>query len=269
MRSPIVLHSHRRFSRNAPRACGTDSAMNAFVPPPSALRDTLGYVSSRVLLHRAAERAECSAVFSSLLPQAFLHSLYHRIDVACRSWANARLLTPASVSGASRRAVVLRLRLTTAGPHGRLRASCAWSLFFPRSVGLGPTASNARGAFTIVPSMLCQDQAMPSISSYSASPFRHIFRKTSLRFQSRKYLWMELALPYSLGNAFHWHPVRSTYTIASNIRRGSMAFRPPPGRRLNRRPLGRFTFGMSGATRSHSASDTVHDLSVLMASSIT
>jgi hypothetical protein len=71
-----------------------------------------------------------------------------------------------------------------------------------------------------------------------------------------------------LGKAFHWQPVRNTYTIASNTLRGSMRFRPPPGRLLYLRPLARSCFGISGAIRSHRASDTVHDLSVLMHHSI-
>jgi hypothetical protein len=125
---------------------------------------------------------------------------------------------------------------------------------------LGPTASSANGAFTIAPSMLCHDQAICSISSYSASPLRHIFTNTPHSFQRRKYLCTELALPYSFGSAFHWQPVRSTYMIASNILRGSMGFRPPPGRRLYLRPFGRLGFGIRGATRSHKASETVHDL---------
>jgi hypothetical protein len=119
-----------------------------------------------------------------------------------------------------------------------------------------------------MPSMLCHAHAMPSSSSYSAKPRRHIFTNTPSRFHSRKYWCTELALPYSFGNAFHWQPVRRTYTIAANMRRGSRGFRPPPGRLLYLRPLARLCFGISGATRSHRASDTVHDLSALMHHSI-
>src|SRR5439155_26981508 len=46
---------------------------------------------------------------------------------------------------------------------------------------------------------------------------------------SRNRLWMALALPKrSLGNAFHWQPVRNTYTIASKTTRASLGLRPPP-----------------------------------------
>jgi hypothetical protein len=59
--------------------------------------------------------------------------------------------------------------------------------------------------------MLCHDQAIPSISTYSASPFRQRRENTPFRFHSKKYLWMELALPNSFfDNAFHWQPVRNT-----------------------------------------------------------
>jgi hypothetical protein len=51
--------------------------------------------------------------------------------------------------------------------------------------------------------MLCQRQAIPSISSYSASPAFHIFRKKPSRCQRWKWACTALALPYSLGSAFH------------------------------------------------------------------
>ena len=113
--------------------------------------------------------------------------------------------------------------------------------------------------------MLCQAQAIPSIWSYSARPFRHSRTKTPWRFHWRKYLWTELALPNrSSGKAFHWQPVRKTYTIASNTFRGASGLRPPPGRRRYRRPLSRRRRGINGATLAHSSSDTVQDLTALM-----
>ncbi len=42
-------------------------------------------------------------------------------------------------------------------------AGCACCPFFPRSVGLWPTASCAKGALPRAPSMLCHSQAMPSM----------------------------------------------------------------------------------------------------------
>jgi len=268
MRSPVALHSCRPVSHIAPAACGTDLSRSGFVLQPTFLRDVAGCASLRVPLRRAGERAEYNAASSLSSPQAFPRSLYRRTDVDRRSLDDGQPRMPASTPKASRHAGVLRLRLATAGFHGRLRVGCAWFLFFPRSVGFGPTASSASGAFTIVPSMLCHAHAMPSNSSYSAKPRRHMFTNTPSRFHSRKYWCTELALPYSLGNAFHWQPVRRTYTIAANTPRGSMGFRPPPGRLLYLRPVARLCFGMSGATRSHRASDTVHDLSVLMCHSI-
>jgi hypothetical protein len=46
---------------------------------------------------------------------------------------------------------------------------------------------------------------------------------------SLKYSWTLLAAPYSLGNAFHWMPVRNTKKIAANTCRGGSGFLPPPG----------------------------------------
>jgi hypothetical protein len=54
----------------------------------------------------------------------------------------------------------------------------ALGTIFPLSVGLGPTDSRASGALLIVPSADCHSQAMPSSSSYSASPLRQIARKS-------------------------------------------------------------------------------------------
>jgi hypothetical protein len=114
--------------------------------------------------------------------------------------------------------------------------------------------------------MLCHRQAIPSISSYSASPLRQRRTKTPSRFHSKKYLWTELALPNtSSGKAFHWHPVRRTYTMAAKTLRGAMGFRPPPGRRRYFRFFLRLRLGIRGSTRFHSSSDTVHDLIALMA----
>ena len=268
MRSPIDLHNCRLASRIAPGPSGTGLAMSGFVRPPSVSRGAADYVSSREPLRLVGEHAEHNVSSSLSSPRAFPRSLCPHTDADPLSWAGARPPMPASGPRVSRHVDALRLRLVTAGFHGRLRASCAWFLFFPRSVGFGPTASTASGAFTIVPSMLCHAHAIPSISSYSAKPRRHIFTNTPSRFHSRKYLCTELALPYSLGNALHWQPVRRTYTIAANMHRGSMGFRPPPDRLLYLRPFARLCFGISGATRSHRASDTVHDLSVLMHHSI-
>ena len=117
--------------------------------------------------------------------------------------------------------------------------------------------------------MLCHAHAIPSISSYSASPFRHSLTKTPASFHSRKYLWIELALPNTdFGNAFHWQPVRNTYTMAANTFRRTIGLRPAPGRRRYVRPFSRFRFGISGATLFHNSSETVQDFTALMHSII-
>jgi len=225
-------------------------------------------VSGPWSLRLARARGGCSSVCASFFRQPPPHRPYRRTDGASDPWGVQSPRVSTSAPGVSRRASGLRLRLATAGFHARRRGRCAWFLFFPRSVGFGPTASRASGALTIAPSILCQTHAIPSISSYSARPRRHIRTKTPRRFHVRKYLCTELALPNFSGKAFHWHPVRSTYTIASNTLRGSKGLRPPPGRRLYFRPFGRRAFGIRGATRSHNASDTVHDLIALMNLSI-
>jgi hypothetical protein len=211
---------------------------------------------------------ECSSGPQWPAVLAYQHIPCQRIDAAWGpSFPAAVLLKcdPESVSGALRHAFGLRSRPGIAGFHTRRREDFACSHFFPRSVGLGPTDSWASGAFTMAPSMLCQDQAIPSISSYSAKPLRQSFTNTPFFFHSRKYLWTELALPNSpFGKAFHWHPVRKTYTMAESTFRGSMAFRPAPARRRYFRPLSRLGFGISGSARSQNSSEIVHDFNVFM-----
>jgi hypothetical protein len=76
---------------------------------------------------------------------------------------------------------------------------------------------------------------------------------------------MELALPNrSSGNAFHWQPVRRTYTIPSKTCRAASGLRPPPGFLRYFRPFSRFRTGISGSTFAHICSDTVQDLIALM-----
>lgn len=88
--------------------------------------------------------------------------------------------------------------------------------FFSRSFGSRPTDSSAVGTFVMLPSTLCHLQAIPAISSYSASPRFQILRKSPAFVHSWKYLCTLLELPKTDGNAFHWIPVLSTKTIASN-----------------------------------------------------
>jgi hypothetical protein len=210
----------------------------------------------------------CSADSQWLPELAYPHTHYQRIDAAwgpsCPRAASPQC-DPGSVPGALRHAFGLRSRPGIAGFHARRREDFVCSHFFPRSVGFGPTDSCASGALTMAPSMLCQDHAIPSISSYSAKPLRQSFANTPLLFHSRKYLCTELALPNSsFGKAFHWHPVRKTYTMAESTFRGSMAFRPAPARRRYFRLLSRLGFGISGPARSQNSSDIVHDLKAFM-----
>ncbi len=266
---PTMLHNFQRFYQIEPTVSGSDSTMNASSPLPICAHGIENSSSWPSPLRPAAVHAEYSFCFASIPQPGSQHTLYPRRDVAATPYSQMVLELlhgPRSVPATPHHASVPRLRLTTAGFHSRRRADFAWSHFFPRSVGFAPTASRAKGALTIAPSMLCQDQPIPSISSYSASPLRQRRTKTPSRFHSKKYLWMELALPNSLfGKAFHWHPVRSTKIIPSNTLRGSMRFRPPPGRRRYFRFFFRFRFGIRDSTRLHNSSDTVHDLTALMA----
>src|SRR4030042_1743588 len=264
MLTPITLRGSSPTSRTGPTTCGSGSAKNASAPPPSAAADRQASGPWPSLLLPVGERGAHCRVPPSPLGRVVRNSLYPRTNAA--SWlfpsggASPRS-DPGSAPTISRHAARPRSRLTTAGFHSRRPADCACFHFFPRSVGFGPTASRANGALTIAPSMLCQAQAMPSISAYSANPFRHSRTKTPCRFHSKKYLWTGLALPYSFGRAFHWQPVRNTYTIPANTFCGSIGLRPPPGRRLYFRTFSRSRFGITGATFSHHASDTSHDFS--------
>lgn len=109
--------------------------------------------------------------------------------------------------------------------------------------------------------MLCHRHAMPSISSYSANPSCHSAKNRPAFSHSRNCLCTALALPKrSCGSAFHWQPVRSTYTMASNTSRGSFGLRPPPGLRSKRLFADRVgRGGISGSTRCQNASEISHE----------
>jgi hypothetical protein len=154
--------------------------------------------------------AYCSGLSNTVLPslprRVHLNEPYLRIGAVSGfspPQACSPQYDPGSVPRASHRAFGLRSRLGIAGFHGRGRERFALPQFFPRSVGFGPTVSKAIGAFTMDPSILCQDHAIPSISSYSAKPMRQSFTKTPFFFHSKKYLCTELALPnLDFGKAF-------------------------------------------------------------------
>jgi len=266
---PISPRNRQSFFQSEPTASGTDSAKNGFAQPPIGEHDSEDFFSWTPSPPPVVECAGCSSS-AELIPVPVLpHTPYPHKDADEKllfPMAAQLLYCPASALITSHHVAELRSRLTIAGLHSRRREDFFWSHFFPRSVGFAPTASKANGAFTVAPSMLCHDQAIPSISSYSASPLRQRRENTPFRFHSKKYWWMELALPNSFfGKAFHWHPVRNTKIMPSKTFRGSMGLRPPPGRRKYFRFLGRFLFGISGSARFQSSSDTVHDLIALMA----
>lgn len=261
MPTPIMLHDSWLSSRIAPGVSETGSTMNVSVPQPSVADDSVGFSAWPPPLHLSDERGEYTLADALSWRPTFPHILCRRKDVvespeSC--YGVASRFVSASIPAVLHYAGWPRQRLSTAGFHDRRPGDCVWSHFFPRSVGLTPTFSNASGALTIAPSILCHAQVIFSSSSYSANPLRQNRTKNPSLFHSRKYLWMELALPNrSSGNAFHWHPVRNTYTIPSNILRESSGFRPPPGRRRYFRPFFRLGLGINGAALSHSTSETV------------
>ncbi len=265
---PIIPRSLQPVFQIGPAIYDTDSATNALARPPICEHDIEDSFSWRPLPRPVVLHAECNSSPGSIPGPVALRSPYPHKDAPSVHLFPKAARLPNDLRSAPVRphhVGVPRSRLTTAGFHSRRPGDFAWSRFFPLSVGFAPTASSAKGAFTIAPSMLCHDQAMPSISSYSASPLRQRRINTPWRFHSKKYWWMELALPNSFwGNAFHWHPVRSTKTMPANTLCGSMGLRPPPGRRRYFRFFARFRLGISGSTRFHSSSDTVHDLMALM-----
>jgi hypothetical protein len=269
MLTPTNRHNSRPSSQIEPAIFEIGSSTSASVLLLSGEHDSVGFSSSPRSLLPFDERARYTFASSSLPePVAQNTPCLHKDALSPRpSWkAVPRRYCPAWVPKLLHHAFKLRLRLTIAGLHSRRPADFAWSHFFPRSVGFRPTASSASGALIIAPSMLCQRQAIPTISSYSASPLRQRRTKTPSRFHFKKYLWTELALPNtSLGSAFHWHPVRRTYTMAAKTLRGGMGFRPPPGRRRYFFLFRRSRDGINGSIRSHSWSDTVQDLIALMA----
>jgi len=269
MLTPTILRNCQPSSHTEPTTFGIGSTRTAFALPPIAEHDNVDFFSSRQSLLPSVEHEGYTLALAWILERVAPNTPYPHKDVASDlppRKVDPPLFRPTWVPAVSHHASELRLRLTTAGLHSRRPKGFAWSHFFPRSVGFGPTASSANGAFTIAPSTLCHRQAIPSISSYSANPLRQRRTNTFFRFHSQKYLWMELELPNtSLGSAFHWQPVRRTYTMASKTFRGSMGLRPPPGRRRYFFAFKRLYLGISGSTRFQSSPDTVHDFTALMA----
>lgn len=266
--TPTALHDWMFSSRNAQAVSETGLTRTGSAPRPIGALCSVDCVSWPSPLHPFGGHGGCTSCSRWLSELAHPNTPYQHTGAAwgpSSPQAASPQCDPESVPGALRHAFGLRSRPGIAGFHVRRREDFVCSHFFPRSVGFGPTDSCASGAFTMAPSMLCQDHAIPSISSYSAKPLRQSFANTPLLFHARKYLWTELALPNSsFGKAFHWHPVRKTYTMADSTFRGSMAFRPAPARLRYFRLLSRRGFGISGSARSQNSSDIVHDLKAFM-----
>jgi hypothetical protein len=194
--------------------------------------------------------------------QPFRH-IPHQDKGCCPRLADQADSDPRSLPTAANRACWLLIRRRRAGRHDRRPAQTVLFPFFPRSVGFGPTDSSANGALFVLPSTLCHSQAIPSISSYSARPAAQICSNTPARAHIMKYAWIALPAPNSdFGNAFHWMPVRATYTIAANTVRFGMGLLPAPGARRYFRFGSRSASGIKGSTFDQNSSEIVQDLSL-------
>ena len=86
------------------------------------------------------------------------------------------------------------------------------------------------GAFTITLSSDCQRHPMPRSSSYRVSRRAQSRSKTPASTHAWKRRWQVEPEPYSRGSAFHWQPVRSTYsTPSSTWRKGTIGRPGVPG----------------------------------------
>jgi hypothetical protein len=250
-------HAKHQVFHNESLSFDIDSAMKKFSQPPN---DVASFFLFRfAFLHSVDEYVEPIDVKPHL--PAFLYIQRQDKDCFCRYQASPFFLLPVSDSTDVNRACWLLTRRRKAGRHDRRPVLSASSPFFPRSVGLGPTDSIASGALFVLPSILCHNQAMPSISSYSTSPAFHIRSNTPARDHSMKYRWIAVPTPNSdFGNALHCIPVRATYTIPSNIFRFGIRGRPAPSERLYFLLGSRVRSGISGSTFSQNVSDIVQDL---------
>ncbi len=184
MLTPIGPHNYPPFFQSEPTASENDSARNGSVPLPTCALDNEDFFSLSLSLPLAGECAEYNPSPVWLLQPGFLHRPCLHINAASElpsPMADQLPYGPGFPPITSHHVSERRSRLTTAGFHSRRREDFAWSHFFPRSVGFGPTVSKARGAFTTAPSMLCHDHTIPSISSYSTNPFHQRQKNTSVR----------------------------------------------------------------------------------------
>ncbi len=145
-------------SRNVPAASETGSARIGSAQRPYGVPCSVDCASWPSPLRLFDEHGECNGAVPSPAKQGLLCNPCLRIDVVLPSSSPevvSQQFDQGSVPKASHHAFGLRSRLGTEGFHVRRRERFVWSHFFPRSVGFGPTASRAIGAFTMAPSMLC------------------------------------------------------------------------------------------------------------------
>jgi hypothetical protein len=79
------------------------------------------------------------------------------------------------------------------------------------------------------PSIASHDQSIPFQSSYATSPRSHMARKTPSCTHRWNRSWaVDPGQKRVASRAFHWHPVRRTYRMASMHTRSGIGGLPPP-----------------------------------------
>ena len=238
----VTPHATHQVFHNQSLSFDIDSAMKKSSQPPS---DVASFFLFRFVFLRNGD-GYVESTLAQLLRLASQHSRHPGTDY-CYFPPFQSFSLPVPDSTDVNRACWLLTRRRKAGRHDRRPVPSASSPFFPRSVGLGPTDSMASGALFVLPSILCHNQAIPSISSYSTSPAFHIRSNTPARDHSMKYRWIAVPTPNSdFGNALHCIPVRAPYTIPSNIFRFGIRGRPAPSERLYFLSGSRVRSGISG-----------------------
>ena len=211
--------------------CGSCSSTSAFVPRPSG-GPCLGFDAASGALPSLAH-AECILGLAFPSPPAFRCSLCPRKGAA----VSGGRLGPLHDDGVQR--CPQQLHVMPIGPGDDKRERGATTVH--QQAALGPFFfPDLSGCFPppLVPAGLYPASHPSSATPTQSLPSRHILparlanrtKNPSARHRW-KCVWIALALPKTLGKAFHWQPVRNTYTMAAKRSRGAMHLRPPPGRR--------------------------------------
>jgi len=176
--TPTVPRDSISSSQHAQAVCETGSTKTGYVRQPIGAPCNVDCASWLSPPHLFDGHGTCTSASKWLPERAHPRTPYQHkhIDAVWElssPWAASPQCGPEWAPGALRHAFGLRSRPGTAGFHARRREDFAWSHFFPRSVGFGPTDSSANEAFTMAPSMLCKhngSEHFPRIHGLSPSP---------------------------------------------------------------------------------------------------